>query len=1009
MLPVYLSVEGLYSYQKKQEIDFTQLTEAGLFGIFGHVGSGKSSILEAISFALYGETERLNKQEKRSYNMLNLKSDNAIIDFQFLNFEGKKYRFVAQWKRKKRFEETSTIERYAYIWENDQWIPLESADGAKVTNLSYPNFRRTIIIPQGQFKEFLELKGKDRSDMMKEIFNLNQYDLGPKVSILQAENNKKLEHLNGVLSGFENISQEIIVQKQAEQSTLQNDLNATKQVFESLEKQLKSYEEAQNNRADLASKQNQLAQLELEKDNIKQLESKIEAFEIAVTHFREPINLLNQLDISKTNLLAKIQKLDEQKSTIQSNILDLEAKIANIQMDVDKLDESKNILEDYKLLLANYDFVEHKSQEESRIPKGIEELNKQKQEEIRLMAELESAENMLAQLKSNKMNTSELLAIESWYQQNDIYIHKINETTTRITSEEKDIAQMMSNFKELELDITNWQNQVQIKKNNLEQRKKNLRDKEADLRLKKELAQYANSLQNHEPCPLCGSLEHPSPMHLVDLSELSQDLADQTHELKDQENALNNLEYEALKIQSLYNEKLKIKERLIQELEELNNLSEIHQSKFTWEEFDPHNSTEFDKKKAEITVLEHNIGLQEESIKKLYASIQLSKDKIVKYDKAIEALKTQIAIYDAKINQNIAQIRVLTPLQYSNLSKDELLENFNSLSTKTLDVEQKYNAWNLQLNTDKNQLATLTGQFSETEEQLRNVESRLNEALNSVENLLAQFMYKDLEEVKIILNQDLNVTALKTQVQQYHLESHSLTTRIHELIAATQHDNYDEEIHARTKDTYVSKKQELEFIVAQLGALNQEVKRLMLEFEKKSSLLEELSKLQSRRDNLRILDNMFKGNGFVNYVSSIHLERLCEIANHRFHRLTKNQLSLVINESNEFEVIDYLNNGHRRSVKTLSGGQGFQASLCLALALAENIQSLNKADKNFFFIDEGFGTQDADSIHTVFDTLQYLQHENRIVGVISHVDELKEKLPRSITVIKDPDKGSILM
>lgn len=74
---------------------------------------------------------------------------------------------------------------------------MESADATHITNLTYQNFKRTIIIPQGQFKEFLDLKGKDRSDMMKEIFNLDKYDLGPKVSVLQIENNRKIEHLQG--------------------------------------------------------------------------------------------------------------------------------------------------------------------------------------------------------------------------------------------------------------------------------------------------------------------------------------------------------------------------------------------------------------------------------------------------------------------------------------------------------------------------------------------------------------------------------------------------------------------------------------------------------------------------------------------------------------------------------------------------------------------------------------------------------------------------------------------
>ena len=95
MLPLKLSIEGLYSYQNKQTIDFTALTEAGLFGIFGAVGSGKSSVLEAIGFVLYGETERLNSRDKRAYNMLNLKSLKAEIDFEFLNYEDRKFKFVA--------------------------------------------------------------------------------------------------------------------------------------------------------------------------------------------------------------------------------------------------------------------------------------------------------------------------------------------------------------------------------------------------------------------------------------------------------------------------------------------------------------------------------------------------------------------------------------------------------------------------------------------------------------------------------------------------------------------------------------------------------------------------------------------------------------------------------------------------------------------------------------------------------------------------------------------------
>ena len=110
MIPISLTLKGIYSYQgKEQFIDFTDLCKAGLFGIFGSVGSGKSTILEAISFALYGETERLNKRDNRGYNMLNLKSNQLLIDFIFENTSTKKYRFIVKGRRNsKRFDWVST-------------------------------------------------------------------------------------------------------------------------------------------------------------------------------------------------------------------------------------------------------------------------------------------------------------------------------------------------------------------------------------------------------------------------------------------------------------------------------------------------------------------------------------------------------------------------------------------------------------------------------------------------------------------------------------------------------------------------------------------------------------------------------------------------------------------------------------------------------------------------------------------------------------------------------------
>jgi exonuclease SbcC len=101
-----------------------------------------------------------------------------------------------------------------------------------------------------------------------------------------------------------------------------------------------------------------------------------------------------------------------------------------------------------------------------------------------------------------------------------------------------------------------------------------------------------------------------------------------------------------------------------------------------------------------------------------------------------------------------------------------------------------------------------------------------------------------------------------------------------------------------------------------------------------------------------------------------------------------------------------LHDGQTRSVKTLSGGQTFQAALSLALGLADSVQKQAQAEQNFFFIDEGFGSQDKESLRVIFETLQSLRRENRIVGIISHVEELQQEIETYLKITNDVETGS---
>jgi exonuclease SbcC len=174
----------------------------------------------------------------------------------------------------------------------------------------------------------------------------------------------------------------------------------------------------------------------------------------------------------------------------------------------------------------------------------------------------------------------------------------------------------------------------------------------------------------------------------------------------------------------------------------------------------------------------------------------------------------------------------------------------------------------------------------------------------------------------------------------------------------------------------------------------------------KKDLERQFDNLTLRKTNLDTIQKLFTASGFMNFVSTMYLENLVKSANQRFREMTSQQLELILNAENEFEIRDYLNGGNTRSVKTLSGGQTFQASLSLALSLIDNVQCFANDSKKFFFIDEGFGSQDKDSLQVIFDTLKSLRKENRVVGIISHVEELKQSIAAHVSIENSSEYGS---
>src|SRR5690606_27064395 len=297
MIPVSLTIKGLYSYQARQTIEFDRLLEGQLFGIFGSVGSGKSSILEAITFALYGQSERLDRNDNRNYNMMNLKSDELLIDFIFKNFDETEYRFVVRGKRHgKDFEKVNTYERTAYKSVSGSWIPLESAMADSVLGLSYDNFRRTVIIPQGKFQEFLQLGDKDRTNMLKEIFQLQKYEFSGQVSALEKRSNDALNTLKGQLLQYEFIDPEGVSAKEQYVKELESSLLNSRKETAALDKIVKEQLDLKRLFDELETERKNLEALLADEEHYQQIEKKITDYEYCIRHFKEGLNRVQELE-----------------------------------------------------------------------------------------------------------------------------------------------------------------------------------------------------------------------------------------------------------------------------------------------------------------------------------------------------------------------------------------------------------------------------------------------------------------------------------------------------------------------------------------------------------------------------------------------------------------------------------------------------------------------------------------------------------------------------------------
>jgi len=393
----------------------------------------------------------------------------------------------------------------------------------------------------------------------------------------------------------------------------------------------------------------------------------------------------------------------------------------------------------------------------------------------------------------------------------------------------------------------------------------------------------------------------------------------------------------------------------------------------------------------------------------LYRDLETQQGNTKKYEDAIKNIEDSIIKFTAQKDQAIAKVKTINQPEELLKSEIESLEYEKEIVEKSvLRIERNYEETRKNINELEVKFSGISGKVENLESQIKNLTIKKVNLNSQIVDSLKNHHFETVEEVVAILHNSIDIEQERAEIQKFNTNLAVAKSKFNQLEEKLKDKEFDPEQFEAETEAFNSEKINFEKHIGHLATLRSTLERIKTQFKEKKDLLKDFSTLQNRAENLKIMENLFKGAGFVQYISSIYLRQLCDHANVRFHRMTRNQLSLQINENNDFEIIDYLNEGKSRSVKTLSGGQSFQVSLSLALALAESVQSQSQSDKNFFFIGEGFGTQDQESVNVVFETLMNLQKENRIVGIISHVEELKEKIPIALNIVKDEERGSLI-
>lgn len=921
MIPVHLLIEGIYSYREPAEIEFGPLLDAHLFGIFGAVGSGKSSLLEAITFALYGQVERLNKRENVAANIMNLEARKARIIFTFDSTRDQcRYRVTAIGKRGKN---ASSFERHAERLEAEGNIPVDLKDIEEAVGLSYEHFTRTVIVPQGKFQEFLMLTDKDRTGMLEELFRLERFDLTAPLARLSGAARTRETELKaqiGMLTERTSLHEHALTGQirslQESMKTLAESLTHLEGLLTDTRTFLQQQGVLEMKRTEMGVIAQTMERLRAEGPGIMQRWTEAERALAGSEALREAMRW-SEFALRARASERSAKALREQALQAEQQMAPLQAQLAAQR---EQLQALRFRIEELESDLAAPETLQRHREHLSRWQRDEELLKTLTERGRRIRADRDAEQLDLQHRASNLLQQAGMPS----------------------EAPGEPAAWLHATMQALEVQLSRDEDELE----KLHQR--------AGLDL------LAAGLQEGEACPLCGSAHHPDTHQPGRITGKLQDLKASLQEGRERQKRFREIE-------TLLREAATRGEGREAELRRLR--AEYKETQTRQQQTLLAIQDEHADAGALRTWLEHQHRLDTEL-------------------RPLRQQREAIALEERRLQE-----RIETHLSKAGQLQEQRAEKEATAAALLSGIPQHWlEAWREQ-----------------SDEALHTLQVTHREKLTALdqEMVLAreareahQLAWTQGETTLGLLQADLMAKEAEAAVTLQRLRIRSGGDALPPTQALA-------EGLPKLEEEHKAKHSELERARVDLGLLEDQMRRFRSDMQQRLRLEDELEKLSVRLGHLNMLERLFRAKGLVQYAATRYLRQIIAHANLRFHRMTRHKLRMELAEDTRAIMVrDYYHGGALRHIKTLSGGQIFQASLALALSLAEYIRQYREGQRDFFFLDEGFGTQDRESLLIVLDTLRALRLENRSVGLISHVEELRQEVGAYLTIHLDPVRGS---